>query len=201
MGQELLATARIELSYVVNGLAHKLRHYCTIVYVLGQPQVADRDGLNTLIWDAGVAQFWWNRVRGMLENGAVQGTAQAQLQSRSGTIWNPIAYATLSGGGAGNASTKSASQATFVLRDTAFKKIRAMILEHTEGYVFHSLDGTGGSSATLVWANAYTGADTDGNAMYRWVKSRGDRFILGRGSAAGLTFDLNDKLKRARGLA
>jgi hypothetical protein len=137
----------------------------------------------------------------MLENGAVQGTAQAQLQTRSGTIWNPIAFATLSGGGAGNASTKAASQATFVLRDSAFKKIRAMVLEHTEGYVFHSLDGTGGSSATQFWAGGYTGVDTNSNAMYRWVKSRGDRFILGTGMAAGLTFDLNDKLKRARGLA
>jgi hypothetical protein len=200
MSEPLAATARIELTYTILNFQHRLRHYCAYNDVLGQHQLVDRDGITTILWTV-AAQYWWDKLRPLLENATWFTPPQAQLQHRDGAIWNPIDFATLTGTESSGQLTYQASQATLVLRDSAFKKIRVLALEHTGGYAFHSQSGQGPNQAFTEWTNAYSGADTSANAMYRWVKSRGDRFILGTGNVAGLTFDLNDKLKRARGLA
>lgn len=200
MATPLTATARITLQYVVDGFLHKLRAYVAYNLVLGVPQLNDRDGITTVQWQLG-AQNLWDHVRAVLNTSAVPAPATATLESRAGALWNPVVQVTLTGAGSQGGTYFKASEATWVLRDTAFKKIRFIILEWAFGYAYHSATGASTQTEIQGISDGLSGANVGANEPYRWMKSRGDRFLLATGDIAGLTLDLNDKLKRARFLA
>ncbi len=200
MSQPLLATARLEFLYVVNSFNHRLNTYMAYNDVLGQHQMNDRDGITTVLWTLG-AQYLWDKVRGVYSAAGLPAAAQVSLFSRSGSIWNLIDVAALTGIGSGSGTVALANQSTWVVRDTAFKKIRFVLLEDLYGYAFHVQNGISGSAPLDDVTKMINGTDTNASAPFRWMKSRGDRFIAATGSIAGLTQDLNDRLKRARGLA
>jgi len=199
MSEPLTATARIVFTYTVAGLIHRLRHYCAYNVVLGTNQLVDRDGITTILWTL-AAQYLWDKARAIFTAATVPVPPIAELQARSGLFWNPVEIANLTGVGSHAGTYSQASQATFVLRDTLFKKLRVIYLEPALGYVFHSVNGGGLDTALSALADSYGGFDASANAPYRWVKSRGDRFLAATGVSAGFTLDLNDKLKRARNL-
>jgi len=186
------------MKYVVHNLTHTLRMYMAYNDVLGQHQMVDRDGLTTVLWTLG-GQYAWDKVRIMLDATEVPNPATLELQQRSGILWNPVDFAALTGAGGGG-GYQPALQQTWVVRDTAFKKIRFEVFEGVYALSYHSNVGVGLNAAETAVTSMLSGADASANAPYRWLKSRGDRFILATGAIAGLTHDQNDKLKRTRGL-
>lgn len=199
MATPLTATARIKVTYTTDGFVHRYVNYCAYNLVLGIPQLVDRDGITTVLWSL-ASTYLWDLVRAVMSTTAVGATAVATLESRSGALWNPVAIYPLSGAGTTVGAYSKAQQATWVIRDTAFKKMRYLIFETPFAYLFHSVTGRGYSAGYDAITDGFSGTDASANAPYRWVKTRGDRFLLATGDIAGLTFDLNDKLKRARGL-
>lgn len=199
MSQPLLATNRITLSYTVIGFAHKMHAYCIRGFdtPAGVPQVTFRDGVTGLEWED-AAQGLWNAIRPMLE--IPTAAATATFDELISLAWVPLAAAALTGAGQSSGSAKVASQATWVVRDTAFKFMRFIILEHTEGYVGHSPTGLTLGPTPANTTNDLNGVETLAGEPFNWQVSRGRRYILASGAIAGLTYDLNDKLKRGRGL-
>lgn len=198
MSQPLLATARLQLLYQVSGFNHRLNTYMAYNDVLGQHQMVDRDGITTVLWTLG-AQYLWDKFRSLYSAASLPAPASVSLFQRSGSLWNLIDVAALTGVGTSTGAVALANQYTWVLRDLAFKKLRFLSLENVYGYVGHWNNGITPDTSTNNMTNALSGADTNANAPYRWMKSRGDRFLAATGVVAGLTLDLNDKLKRARG--
>lgn len=198
MAQPLLATNRVTFTFTVSGLNHVQRFYCErAAPLLGVEQLADRDGIVTRdaqsCFDSG-----WQGIARVL--GVLTTTATAILEEYSAPLWNPVAAFTVSAAGDQAADTP-ASQLTVVVRDTAFKKIRMTTMEPGLGYAGHSNTGYGFNVSADQYIDSITGADTDTFGIYRWAKSRGDRFIMASGMIAGATLDFNDKLKRSRNLA
>lgn len=197
MATPLTATARIKIEYTNTGLRHRFVRYCAYNVVLGTNQLADRDGITTILWTL-AATYVWDLMRALMSAAQVAATATATLESRTLALWNPVEIFSLAGGGTSGGGGATAGQSTHVVRDTAYKKSRWLIMEPDHNYIGHSPNGYGFGA---VWDNfnqAINGGDASPNAPYRWAKSRGDRFNLATGCVAGATFDLNDKLKRAR---
>jgi len=193
----LTATHRITISYIVAGSLHKYRAYCKRQDpLIGDPAVLDRDG-GLITW-TDAAEGLWGLVN-QLYNTAVA-AASALFEERSGAVWLPIASATLAAVGTDATPYAPAQQITWVIRDTAFKKIRAVWLETSQPYIGHSNTVTGLSAGVNQVGAAYQEEGAFTNNAFRWQKSRGDNYILATGAVAGVTFDLNDKLKRGRGL-
>jgi len=199
MAQPLLATSKLTFEYVVQGVLHKYDAYMAYNDVLGQHQMVDRDGITTILWTVG-AQTLWNAARQFWTAGDVLTPATLKLFKYAAPVWNLIDTAALTGIGSGGGPISLASQVTYVLRDTAFKFVRAIWLECNQGYVGHSPNGSGISGVLTGLSDEYTGVNPTVSAPYRWQKSRGDRFLAATNAVAGLTLDLNDKLKRRRGL-
>ena len=198
MAQPLLATARLQFLYQVSGLNHHLNMYMAYNDVLGQHQMVDRDGITTVLWTLG-AQYAWDKLRALFSAASLPAAASVSLLQRSGSLWNLIDVATLTGIGSYPGAVALANQATWVLRDTAFKKLRFVLLETVFGYVGHWNNGVSADGSLNAATHMLDGVDANANAPYRWMKSRGDRFLAAAGVVSGLTLDLNDKLKRARG--
>jgi hypothetical protein len=197
MAQPLLANDRVKIDYYVDGQPHVVRMYCNRGTTSGSTyNLLARDLSTQLDWQPCIQQAW-NCFVGLFYAGTP--TPIATLESLSGSVWNPIDAFTLVNAGAGG-SYNPASQATWVVRDTAFKKIHLVLMEHRLGYVGHAGNGLGLAAITDVVTRDITGADGDAFGLFQWWKSRGNRYILPSGAIAGLTFDLNDKMKRRRNL-
>jgi hypothetical protein len=197
MSQPLLATDRIVFNIAVGGLAHKLVAYVKqAAPIMGVPQILDRDGITTHGWD-GAAQYMWDLLVAIYDS--TTPPAAAELQNRSGIVWNPVAGVTLTSNGIGT-GIALAGQLTYVLRDTAFKHIRYTLMETTLPYAGHEPNGFGLDVNADALLTALT-SNSNVVAPFNWQKSRGDRYILASGACAGGTLDLNDKLRRRRSLS
>lgn len=196
MAQALVAEFRVVITYTVVGKPHVQRSYCQVEDISDVvPNLIGRDSDLTEWTDC--AQGWWDEMRGIVDNSAIG--ANAVLEQRTGAIWFPMKSVALTDNGAGSVETL-ASQYTLVVRDTAFKRIRVIIMEPGTGlYVGHSANGLGITELTDDVANAWNGENADLTMPYNWAKSRGDRYVLGSGAIAGGTYDLNDRMKRERG--
>lgn len=198
MPTTILATDRIELAYIVDGHEHKCRLYCKRVTTLttGHQSVTARDGSTLLDWTE-CAQA----VAAMIDAySRADANPLAALQTQGApNVWNPIDFFATSTPGHGGAY-QPASEITFVLRDTAFTRPKFVLMEGSSGYVGHSADGSGMPSAVVVLKNSLDGTSADPHDPYNWMKSLHDNYLLASGTIAGATLDLNDKLKRMRGL-
>lgn len=196
MATTLTATHRITLTYVCTGFTHLWRGFCKVgSTVLGVRQLVCRDGITEISWKDGI-EYWGSKVPEFADCDA---TMSALLEVRSGTLWNPLDADAFTVGLFGG-TFAPASQYTAVVRDTAFKKIRVVLMEGFNGYVGHAASGYGINAGLDDMSDVLNGNDADPLTNYQWQKSRGDNYILASGAIAGVTLDLNDKLKRARGL-
>lgn len=200
MSTPLTAVSKLEFKYDIRGFTHRINMYMAYNNILGQHQMNDRDGITTVLWTVG-AQYIWDLLRVLYTTMDLTVGAQLSLFDRSGLFWNLVDVAQLTGVGTLGSGVAVAHQATWVLRDTAFKKLRFVVLETLAAYVGHSQDGTTLGTPFNNVTGSLSGGDVSANAPYRWMKSRGNRFLAATGVVAGLTFDVNDKLKRRRGLA
>lgn len=197
MSQPLLATNRVSLKYTVAGLQHVWRAYVNAGALIGGfPSFVDRNGLNTSNWHAAYTA-WWAILASMWPASAVP-APQATFEQLSGTLWNPIDVLTLPGGGSGGGVYQPAQESTWVIRDSAFKKLRIIFLEISQPYLGHAATGYALSVPTDNVTAGYDGTSTAAAMPFMWQVSRGNRYVLPSGSVAGLTFDQNRKLKRVR---
>lgn len=195
MSQPLLAGYRITIPYTPSPLTHKFRAYCKPVASGAQPWLLQTfSGANAITWVAS-AQALWTALRSIFPVAATAPTAT--LEQIVAGLWQPIDFTLLTGAGTAGASNP-AQQWTLTLRDTAFKKLKVVLLEGDFPYLGHSATGLGidATSDTLVpsWSNV---ADGESQPVH-WQVSRGNRFLLRAGTVAGLTYGLNKRLKRAR---
>lgn len=199
MPTTLAANFRVDINYSINGITHVWRGYCDVIDPTTDPiELVGRPGRTPGDW-RDVAQASWDTMRAIFQDTATGGVSATLLQ-RDDTVWNPIDFVTLTGAGSSSSATKPAQQLTYVLRDTSLKKIRWILMETVQNYVGHFGNGTGGGTAQdtiTATLNAAGSTDTD---FYSWQKSRGNFFFAASGTVAGLTYDLNDKLKRSRNL-
>lgn len=198
MSQPLIATYRITFSYTVLGLLHKFRAYCKPVAVGVQPWVLrDRNGAATALNWANIAFDAWRDYFANQYPPSVTGAA-AVLENFQSPLWVPLDFTTIAQAGGSGDAINPTQQSTWVIRDTAFKKIRVIWLETTAPFLGHSANGLGLYVESTPVTHAYDGTVTVDQAPFQWQVSRGDRYVLAAGSVAGLTYDQNRKLKRAR---
>lgn len=197
MSQPLVSTARIDLSYSVSSLLHHLRCYIKNLTVSGASWDIDANPAvgGVLDW-ALAAQGLWDTLRPLMPTSAT--VNQASLQSRSGLIWTPLASYSPTGAVSANAYSP-AQQATLTLRDTSNFKVRVIVLEQTFPIPAHFPSYGALTGDTLTFAKQFTVQRTVTNAPWEWLVSRGERF-LSDFSFVALTTDLNDDVRRARGL-
>lgn len=197
MATPLSAIHRLTLNYNVAGFSHVLRAYCARgADVSGVPQLLARDAVS-LVSVPSAAQGLWDLIREVHPSGTLAATGF--FEARSGLVWNPIIGLTPTGAGTGGAATL-AQQETITVRDANFNKIKVVIMESDQGYIGHSASGLGINSEVDDQITRLNGTDTDANAPFNWMKSRGNAYISATSPIAGVTMDLNDKLKRRRGL-
>jgi hypothetical protein len=195
MAQPLVATSRITIPYTVDGQPHKARAYCSQsgVVVGGFIQIDSRITPSAIGWNDATMQ-WQSRLQQILPNTTVFGAAL--LEERSGVVWNPLDVLALTG--TGTNSTKPASQITTVLRDAAFFKVKAVLLDTNQQPTNHYGSPVTGVTDLDTYLVGYSASIIPEDPFY-WQKSRGDRFLISS-PFVGLTTDFNDRVRRARGL-
>jgi hypothetical protein len=198
MATPLVASYRIKLQYVVGGLTHVNHAYCVPQATGAQPWKLIKRGavVSTLTWQA-IAGNWWHNVWIDLMASSVPG-ALATLEQKVGLLWVPLDFLNIVDPGVGGPTFTPAQQATLVLRDTSFDKIRVVFLETVDGYLGHSANGHGLTTQFDLIIPEYEGSGTSESSPVNWQVGRSNNYMLTAGAVAGLTLDQNRKLKRAR---
>lgn len=197
MATPLAATYRIHVPYISGGRPHSLRHYCRLATSGTHPLIHVRSGDTGIDWRDAATRLAGN-ISNSLPSGASIGTLL--LEQLIGLTWVAVDSAspgtiTFSG------TLYPATQATCVLRDTAFKKVRAELLDINYPAPAHwpgvpSGTGTGG---LINWTTGYTVAAASPDDPYNWMVGRSNSFLQDN-PIAGLTVDLNDRIRRDAGL-
>lgn len=197
MATPLVAAYRITLNYTVAGLAHKWRGYCKPNAVGAQPwSLITFNSLFVDTWVASIQALWSQLCNFAFTTDVAPATAQ--LEQNLGLLWVPLDFTLLTGSGTNTPPATLAQQYTAVVRDTAFRKMRVVLLETAMPYLGHSSSGVGLGTLSDNTTQAWSGAITSAAYPFQWQISRGGNYILRAGAIAGVTFDQNRKLKRAR---
>lgn len=194
MSTVLVASWRITIPYTVTGQNHKVHAYARIATTTPSFGLRHRDLTTVIPWTDAADQF--NRYFGdaFLPAAATWGTVL--LEQLVGSLWQPQATHSVTGTQTG--TTIPASQVTVVLRDTTFKKIRLVALDtkYQPPIRWANLPtGTVIDNNLVEWTGAYT----DTASPFLWQVGRSNNFLQAD-PIAGISVDLNDKLRRARGL-
>lgn len=195
MSTPLTASARIHIPYIAQGRAHSLRHYVRIVTDGAHPLIGVIGSDVGLLWsDAAVRAAFLMHLE--LPAGSSVGTLV--LEKKSGIVWNPvdaIAPGTLTFSG----TAFPATQITAVMRDTTFKQIRVEVLDTAVAAPQH-YGGIPSTGLMDSWLEHFTLAGQDDPTdPYWWVVSRGNNHLQDA-PIAGITVDLNDRIRRDAGL-
>lgn len=197
MSQTLISTARMQLSYTIAGLQHKLNLYVKNATPSGGTYDIDvRPSVGGVITFDHAADGIADVLEELMPSGATLDSVALQLLT--GSIWNSVYFANPSMTPSANTYVK-AQQVTLVLRDTSFFKVKVITLEQTFPLPVHYSSYAALGGDTLNYVKEFTGNNTVTYPPFNWVVSRGERF-LADGPFVGLTTDLNDKVRRARGL-
>jgi hypothetical protein len=192
MATPLAASYRFIFPIDVDGIIHNHAAYVSVIPGSGASgyDLVMRDGTTGL--DASAAVYtWWGFLQSYYEaSQTVFGTAL--LQHLSGIAWLPIATIPTIIAATGTAAFAVAGQATITLRDTAFHKVRSILLESAfpTGDKFLPPNGVFDYWTTVPSTGVASG--------WNWQRGRSNLFI---GSAVSLVTDLNDKVRRRRGTA
>lgn len=197
MSVPVLATHRMHFSYIVAGLTHTLNLFCSasgtgtaaLLNYLAGGTLTPQEGSDATA--AGVAPFFASADFG--------GWAWALQKYVSGT-WVTENSGSSSLTGTAAVVTVKASQMTIVLRDISNHFAKVVLLEgyFTPSYHFVSASALSGDIETVYNTFSKTsGSDPDRPAL--WMVSRGDNKLMDE-PLVGLTGDLNDRVRRSRGL-
>lgn len=198
MPTPLSATHRIEVQYQISSLPHKHRFY-----VLDDgtgstvPGIIQRDA-STISWVL-AAQATMDVMKNFLVHSTVQ-SFNALYQVRAGSVWNTLDSYDNFGTWVDAGTFSTASELTFVMKDTMGNKVRANFLEGNAGYVGHSANGTGISAGITAMAGEYGSSFAGTHAPYMYVVGRSNLYLFHTQPIVGATLDLNDKVKRSRHL-
>jgi len=200
MSTPLVATHRIEFQYTVDGNLHKNRRYVGLgaSSTPSVPTIQLRAPLTDQALSV-VADGFWNAISSDYK--ASQTTfGDAILQELSGSAWLPYAVYTTAVTPTGTSVYIPAGQVTWTMRDSGFHKVR---------YIFLESDGPVGRKTTLPYSglimNAPVGHSLLGTTsgapvgdIWNWSRGRSNLYMS---SLIAEVSDLNDKLRRARGIA
>lgn len=201
MSQILLANWRATLHYVVDGFPHISNHYCDALVDTGSLvgySLLDRDGA-THIHLEDAAQRWGDLIGSILYS-TLSSVGSVLLEQRSGSVWNPVVSSTPVSVSMTGFTYNKASQMTTVLRDTAFKKVKDLAMESVVLVGKHGVAVPSSAFVEHAYLLSFTDGFTGPSDPYRWIKSRGNRY-LATVPFVGYTTDLNNKIRRRRGIA
>lgn len=193
MTTDLIASARFTLQYVVAGLTHHIRAYVKPVALSGSSTTLEARTGGTI--PANTAAGGLAAAIKEAIDGAV---GDVLLEQRVGSVWIP--EWTFSTSGAGTGSNATARQMTLVLRAMDFTKMRVQIMESgvfTFPAHFNSYAGMGAADKAVL--NVWCVSGGDASYPIEWQVSRSNNFLFAS-PFVGMTTDLNDKVRRARGL-
>jgi len=197
MSVPLLATFRMRFSYIVMGLTHTMNIFCAAsvtggVYsinanaggAIGVQDAADAVGgkMAPLFLDADLTSFTY------------------QLQERSGGTYITRQTGTPAGTPAATGTTRQASQCTFVLRDISNHFGKVILLETILPAPYHIISRADIDEPLKAFYDLFSvTSGTVANRPAYWAVTRGDNAYMSE-PLVGMTGDLNDKVRRARGL-
>lgn len=201
MSEPLTATYRLDLTIDVSSQIHKQRFY-----VEASPSILSADGYYLFdrsgiasIQPRDAAAVWWSAIKEWFNTSV--GPATWILYNFVAGAWNPVASGALTGNGTSTAPIEFASQVTISLRTSTFKRIRMVILEQSllvqagKSYTYSALHTVAPNTADAIFGTFGGGA-----SFQAWVRSRNKKELDGSNPLVSFTFDLNDKVRRARGL-
>lgn len=197
MATALSATGRITLSITVSGLVHKVR-----VYVRNPTFVTPDWFINSRTLDENDIN-WTDAAEGLAYvvsymYPSAAGIADAVLEERVGILWFARAFHTVTLPNK-NGSVSLAQQATLVMRDVLFNKVKLILLDINLGGLDHtsSFSALGGNALNMI--TEFTSGALQEFAPYVWMVGRSDQY-LNVAPFVGWTLAPNRKVRRARGL-
>lgn len=199
MATPLVPTYRLEFSLTVDGLLHKMRHYVNVdtstpVKILG------RNGIS-VITPTEAATGWATVVQTAWKSAAVPAFNWIFQHLVTG-VWLPVDSGTVTNTNSSGTSPQQGSQVTLVLRDIAFKKVRVIALETLIPGPFHFTNIVAAAAFNGPLGDLIKGYDTTAattNPPHDWVVGRSGNYLV-TNPLVGATWDLNDKVRRARNL-
>jgi hypothetical protein len=195
MATPLTATYRLHIPYISQGRAHVQHQYVRIATLTPTITLRARDGVTETLWTDVVDGI----VPGIAETlPAGSSFGAVTLENLAGVVWNPIAsYTAAAPVVAGTAFP--ATQLTVVMRTTTFKKIRLQVMDLKYAAPGHWIDRTLAPGGVVGYLSRYDGLVASGTDAWFYAVGR-DNSYLQTSPFAGITIDLNDKLRRAAGL-
>jgi hypothetical protein len=197
MSTPLSASYRIDFPYTVSGFTHHSRHYLSATPgsgVSGYDAIL-RDG-TTGVDCTTIADAYWAHV-GVLFKSSETIFGQPTLEHLSGISWLPIAVLPTVNQPTASSAYVPAEQLSVTLRDSAFHKVRDIILEANESAGMRVIPPGGDAWSTFFdyYSVPGGGGSTHG---YNWMRGRSNLYVT---SVVSLVTDLNNKLRRRRGIA
>lgn len=197
MSVPLLASARMHFMYTIAGLQHVMNLYCAAVEVSGVYNVGLNAGGNITVQQA--ADAVGSGMCPML-TAADCTSFTATLQTLTGGVWFPRSTVVVAGTLAASGTTIKGGQVSLVLRDISNHLMKVILLESQAPVGFRTTSPAGLSTAASNFYKLFSvTSGTVTNRPALWAVSRGDNALFAE-PMVGFTTDLNDKVRRARGL-
>jgi hypothetical protein len=198
MTPPLVATARIQIPYIVSGFTHIHHAYVRNAQLVGGNWLINSRALdeNDTNWhDAvdsilGSISFW-------APNGTTVGAAL--LQKRSGGIWNNVDLYSPAFNPTGGGGPVAAGQATLTLKDKLLYNFKVQFMELQESYPQLIKNPTAGDADMDDFIGRYTQSGGASLYPYDFIVSRLDQFVASS-PFVSLSVFLNRKVARARGV-
>lgn len=200
MAQPLTAPYRVELRITVDGLTHKLRAYCQASASILAPSgwyLWDRSDIASIdLTDA--AQNLWNGLKPAFQNTVL--APQCTLYQRLGTVWNPVGTGVPTGAATGVfGAVGRCGQLTISMITTAFHRVRLNLLEPGVVSAAYKSVGVSGLTGILpLLATEIDGSHGDPNDYFNWARNKSTEALSDFAPVVSTTWDLNDKVRRAR---
>lgn len=202
MSHPLTVSHRFELQYNVDTVDHKLHCYVELVATThadptGYDFVAANGGANG--GASGAIDSIWSLLEPYYHNSGVI-FGNTILQQRAGTVWNPLAvWSTAVVPVSGNPPVH-AVQASVTLRCSDFARVRFQPMEISLGPGLKT-SGYDPSGVWNVMEKPFTEHAVNANDPWHWYRNRSGTPLAASGAIVAVVTDLNDKLRRRRGIA
>ncbi len=197
MSTPLSALGRIVQPYTIDGLTHLVHAYVRNPQVsAGQWKINTRStDANDLNWED-AADALAESLSYLMALATTPGTAE--LQTYASGIWTVRSTHSVALTHKAGTYIKS-SQATMVLRDINFKKVKVVLIEGIPQPPSHFTTAATGFTDFDNYMKQWLSNFTVTNAPYSWQVGRGNQYLNTSGFV-GFTTSLNRKIRRARGL-